>query len=117
MSMEITNPPLASQPGLTPRAAKAIAAAQLAARRAEPAVTEEALTRAVETRLAERVPGVGSGTSGRLMLAVDNETGRVIGRIVDRDSGKLIVQIPSEEMLALIAATKEMLGPLVDEVV
>jgi len=51
-----------------------------------------------------------------LELDVDDATGRTVGRIVDSDSGEVLVQIPSEEMLALIARVREALGPLVDEV-
>ncbi len=51
-------------------------------------------------------------SGGKLHLSVDHETGRVVGRVVDRDSGKLLWQVPSDDMLRLIAATKEFLGPL-----
>lgn len=50
--------------------------------------------------------------AGKLNLSVDDETGRVIGRIIDRQTGKLLWQVPSEDMLRLIAATEKMLGPL-----
>jgi flagellar protein FlaG len=64
------------------------------------------VTRAVTVSLPEI-------TDGKLQLAIDRDTGRVIGRIVDKQSGELIRQMPSEEMLRLIAATKAELGPLV----
>jgi flagellar protein FlaG len=51
-------------------------------------------------------------TDGKLQLAIDRDTGRVIGKIVDKQSGELLRQIPTEEILRLIAATEEELGPL-----
>jgi uncharacterized FlaG/YvyC family protein len=98
----------------TPRTARAIEAAKLAVQRARPAVSEEALTRAMEARLSVSVQ---NPTQAKLSLDVDKETGRVVGRVIDKDSGKVIQQIPTEEMLRLIAATKEMLGPLLDQTV
>lgn len=50
-------------------------------------------------------------------LAVDEATGTVIGRVIDKENGDLIAQLPSEEILRLIAQTKEMLQPLVNETV
>ena len=51
-------------------------------------------------------------TAGKLHLSVDDETGRVVGRIIDRESGELLWQVPSDDMLRLIAATEKMLGPI-----
>lgn len=48
-------------------------------------------------------------------LDVDQNSGRVVGTIFDKESGKLIAQIPSEEILALLEKTRAMLGPLVDQ--
>ena len=49
---------------------------------------------------------------GKLHLSVDDTTGRVVGRVVDQQTGALIWQVPSDDMLRLIAATEELLGPL-----
>jgi len=51
-------------------------------------------------------------TDGKLQLAIDRDTGRVIGKIVDKESGELLRQIPTDEILRLIAATEEELGPI-----
>lgn len=51
-------------------------------------------------------------TAGELHLSVDEATGRVIGQVVDRNSGELLWQVPSDDMLRLIAATKKFLGPI-----
>ncbi|MFO1188008.1 MAG: flagellar protein FlaG [Alphaproteobacteria bacterium] len=50
-----------------------------------------------------------------LELDIDQNTGRTVGRIVSADTGEVLVQIPSKEMLALIARIRDALGPLVDE--
>lgn len=50
-----------------------------------------------------------------LELDIDQTTGRTVGRIVSVNTGEVLVQIPSKEMLALIARVREALGPLVDE--
>jgi uncharacterized FlaG/YvyC family protein len=50
-----------------------------------------------------------------LELDIDRTTGRTVGRIVSANTGEVLVQIPSKEMLALIARVREALGPLVDE--
>lgn len=49
---------------------------------------------------------------GKLHLSVDEETGRVVGKIFDRKSGELLWQVPSDDILRLAAATEKMLGPL-----
>lgn len=51
-------------------------------------------------------------SAGKLHLALDEKTGRVVGKVIDRESGELLWQVPSDEMLRLIAATEELLGPL-----
>lgn len=91
------------------RVDRAVATAKSVSERKVFAVPEDALN---ETYRRAAAP-VSAGT--RLKLAVDEATGQVIGRIVERDSGKVVTQIPSEEILKLIARTKETLGSLVNE--
>lgn len=50
--------------------------------------------------------------AGKLQLSVDDETGRVVGRVIDRQTGELLWQMPSDDTLRMIAATDELLGPL-----
>lgn len=49
---------------------------------------------------------------GRLLLDVDRETGQVVGRIIEKESGRLLRQVPSEEALRLAASMKKLLEPL-----
>lgn len=109
----IKKPP-AYTPDLAPRLAKALDAAKTMANRRIPAVPVDTLT---ETYRREAPTDQQMPPNTQLQLAVDDSTGRVIGRIVDIDSGKIISQVPSEDMLRLIAKTKELFGPLVNETV
>ena len=51
----------------------------------------------------------------RLSVDVDKPTGRVIGRIVDSNTGAVVSQVPSKEMIRLWEMTREMLGKLLDK--
>lgn len=51
----------------------------------------------------------------RAELRYDEHLNRVVGRILDEETGEEIREIPPEELLQLYAKTREMLGPLVDE--
>jgi hypothetical protein len=44
---------------------------------------------------------------GHLQLDIDRASGRIVGRIVNRKTGALISQVPSEEALRLAAAFKQ----------
>lgn len=46
----------------------------------------------------------------RLELDIDRKSGRMIGRIKDRETGELIKQVPSEEMVRLLAKARETIG-------
>lgn len=52
----------------------------------------------------------------KLQLDIDRNTGTVIGRVVDRQTGEVIRQIPSEEMIALMARSAE-INALLDKTV
>jgi uncharacterized FlaG/YvyC family protein len=62
---------------------------------------------------------VGSGlpqiASGKLQLDIDRTTGQVVGRIVDKETGATIKQIPSDEALRLMASNERILGALLDK--
>lgn len=49
-------------------------------------------------------------TKRNLQFKVDDETDELVVKIVDADSGKLVRQIPSEEMLAFIKRMQELDG-------
>ena len=47
-------------------------------------------------------------------LAFDAAINRVVGRIVNEQTGETIHEVPSEQLKALYAKMREQLGPLVD---
>lgn len=48
-------------------------------------------------------------------LAFDETINRVVGRVVNENTGQVIHEIPPAELRALYTKTREQLGPLVDE--
>lgn len=65
--------------------------------------------------------GAGSGGSDaprgigtELQLNIDHEAGQVYGVVVEAGTGKVIHQIPTKEMRALMARARELLGPILD---
>jgi len=51
----------------------------------------------------------------RLDFRVDEETNRVVVKVVDTTTDKVIKEIPPEQLLQLVAKMQEMIGILVDE--
>ena len=109
MKIEANITPTTSSPALTPRAAQAVSAAKATAQRLAPA--EIALPDAVQKIYQVKLP---DAFNDRVQLNVDKETGLVIGTVIDRGTGKVLRQIPSEEMVRFIRATREELGPIYD---
>jgi hypothetical protein len=54
-------------------------------------------------------------SAGKLQLDIDRATGQVVGRIIDKETGATIKQIPSDEALRLIATNERILGALLDK--
>lgn len=103
------------------RVAKAVAAreARSAADPGEDAASGNQVGNASEslnTALVRRAaPEVQPPMSARLELDIDPETDRVIGRIVDKETGEVLKQIPPESMLKLIEMAEMAQGAFVDE--
>lgn len=49
-----------------------------------------------------------------LEFSVDKDSGRDVIRVIDRSTGDLVKQFPSEEVLTLVAKLSEMVGGFVD---
>tara|TARA_R110002126_G_scaffold167303_1_gene315076 strand:+ start:65 stop:421 length:357 start_codon:yes stop_codon:yes gene_type:complete len=105
-----TTPPLAQI--LPSRIEKAVNAAKNVAERRIPAVPDDILTETYHRTAGERGP-VEANT--RVQLDVDSASGRVVGKVIDKQSGEIMHQLPSPEMLQLIAKAKELFGDLVNE--
>ena len=73
---------------------------------AEPASSAPASTELFETLsdLNEQIPSV----QRDLSFSIDETSGRTVVQVVDSDSGEVIRQIPSEEVLAIARVFKEM---------
>ncbi len=54
-------------------------------------------------------------TATRAEIRYDQNIDRVVGRIVDEETGETLHEVPPEELRRLYAAIREMVGPLVDE--
>ncbi len=76
----------------------------------EPKLSEEPVDKIV-SRLQEALKHV----EPRIELSIDKELNQVIFRFFDKESGELIKQIPSEEILALDRFFSDQLGLLVEE--
>jgi len=50
-----------------------------------------------------------------LQFSVHKDTGQTVVRVVDKDTGKLIRQIPPQELLDLAAKLEDMMGILFDK--
>jgi len=57
------------------------------------------------------IPGV------RLELRIDDATNQVFGRVIDRETGEEVRQIPAESIRHLQAISRELFESLVDETV
>jgi flagellar protein FlaG len=63
----------------------------------------------------EKLKHAGEIFNRRLDFRVDEETNRVVVKVVDTTTDKVIKEIPSEQLLQLAAKIQEMIGILVDE--
>ena len=53
----------------------------------------------------------------RIELFVDAQTNQVFGRVVDRNTGEELRQIPAEDVRRLQAISREMFGSILDQTV
>jgi flagellar protein FlaG len=108
-----TTPQPAPSPGSTPRAVapQRDAVTAEAPPKASPPPeqpSQEQVKKAVE----EIRKNVSQAASSNLQFAIDDESGQTIVRVTDRQTGELIRQIPSEEMVELAKSLDRMQGML-----
>ena len=103
------------QPAAPPANAQRAAVQQPATEAAVPAMppaeqspSKEQVQKAVQ----EIKKSVESSSSSNLQFSVDDETGRTVVRVIDKTTGDVIRQIPSEEVIALSKAMDQMTGLL-----
>nr|WP_275984078.1 flagellar protein FlaG [Paenibacillus hamazuiensis] len=73
-------------------------------------ISEEQLVKAIE-----RAVKAAQGHSLRLDISIHKQTEEVMVKVIDKDSGKVIREVPPEKKLDLLAKLWEMAGILVDE--
>jgi flagellar protein FlaG len=59
------------------------------------------------TRLVEELSGIVQAVRRELEFSVDEDSGRIVVRVTDAESGELIRQIPPEEVLTLMSRFRE----------
>lgn len=111
--MQVTNnqnlPPAGTQPGVQQAIAKVSEKPPKVENSSPAKVLEPA--KALEKALVQAAglkPAEAAGV--RVSLAVDKEHNRVIARVIDKESGELILQIPSDQVLRNAAAIRDLLG-------
>lgn len=103
------------QPATPPATAPRVAAQQPATEAAVPAMppAEQPPSREqVQNAVQEIRKSVESSSSSNLQFSVDDDTGRTVVRVIDKTTGDVIRQIPSEEVIALSKAMDQMTGLL-----
>jgi flagellar protein FlaG len=63
----------------------------------------------------EKLKTIGDIFNRRLDFEVDEDTKRVIVKVIDTRTDKVIKEIPPEQLVQLAAKIQEMIGLLVDE--
>ena len=66
-------------------------------------------------RAAERINGALDALNRNLKVSVHKDTGQLVVRVTDPDSGKLIRQLPPEQMLDAEVNIKKVIGLFVDD--
>ncbi|MBD2868416.1 flagellar protein FlaG [Paenibacillus arenilitoris] len=73
-------------------------------------VSDEQIVKAIESAIKAM-----QGKSTNLEFAVHEETKRIAVKVIDRESGEIIREIPPEKTLDFVAKLWEMAGILIDE--
>ena len=97
---------LSNKQNAAPASAPALASAPIAGREIGVAKTE-ALVKDLNSAL-EKVDGDYS-------VSVDNETGMVVVRITDVDTGELVKQVPAQQLLDVSMSVEKIIGLLVND--
>jgi flagellar protein FlaG len=111
MNIEANTHSTNGSPPLTPRAAQAVQVAKAKAERLVPEAPDPKVTEALQQIFGLSLP---EAVNSRVELNVDQDAGIVVGRVINKETGEVIREIPPESIVRLIEATKRALGPLVD---
>jgi flagellar protein FlaG len=80
----------------------------------EESVTEQPLTATQLDKVAQQLQDLVGDLNRNIEFSVDEDSGRDVIKVIDKDSGDLLKQYPSEEVLTLVSKLSDMVGGLVD---
>ena len=116
MDVRIFTPPT-PQPAASPAPATPGASDKQVARRVPPPETVKTDNKATDQRQRTAGPPPRLTQNVRVELMIDERTNRVFGRVIDRQTGEEIRQIPAEDIRQLQAISREMFGSILDQTV
>lgn len=76
---------------------------------------KEPLTAEQLDKVAQQLQNFVGEMNRGLEFSVDKDSGRDVIKVVDRSTGDLVKQFPSEEVLTLVAKLSEMVGGFIDD--
>ncbi|WP_019027002.1 flagellar protein FlaG [Colwellia piezophila] len=77
-------------------------------------VNQQPLTVQQLEKVAQQLQDFVGDMNRGLVFSVDKDSGRDVIKVIDKNSGELIKQFPSEEVLTLVAKLSEMVGGFID---
>jgi len=80
-------------------------------------VTAQPLERVQLEQMAQQLQDFMGEMNRSLQFKVDEDSGRDVIKVLDKDSGEVIKQYPSEEVLSLVSKLSESAGILIDQTV
>jgi len=90
---------------------------QQAQRKLDESTDKDELGREQLEKMAQQLQDFLGEMNRSLQFQVDEDSGRDVIKVVDKNSGELIKQYPSEEVLSLVAKLSETAGFLIDQTV
>jgi flagellar protein FlaG len=81
---------------------------------AEQVSNEKPLTAQQLDKVAQQLQDFVGDLNRNIEFSVDEDSGRDVIKVIDKDSGDLLKQYPSEEVLTLVSKLSDMVGGFVD---
>lgn len=78
-------------------------------------ISEQPLDKSQLEKVAQQLQEFVSQMNRAVRFEVDEDSGRDVLKVIDKDSGDLLKQYPSEEVLEMVARLSEATGALVNE--
>lgn len=75
---------------------------------------KQPLTQAQLEKVAQQLQDFVGNMNRGLEFSVDKDSGRDVIKVIDKNSGDLVKQFPSEEVLTLVAKLSDMVGGFID---